>query len=85
MFDRNCVFILFARSAADLARRFDRAADAVAEGGRLWIIWPKKTSAIASDLTQNQVRQFGLARQWVDYKIAAIDPTWSGLAFARRK
>jgi len=36
------------------------------------------------DVSQNTIRAFGLAAGWVDYKIAAIDATWSGLCFARR-
>ena len=55
------------------------------EPGALWIVWPKKASGIAADLDQSAVRAFGLARGLVDYKIAAIDETWSGLCFARRK
>jgi hypothetical protein len=51
----------------------------------IWIIWPKKTSTVSSDLTQQEVRQTGLAAGLVDYKICAIDATWSGLLFTRRK
>jgi len=61
------------------------ASHAVAEGGRLWIAWPKRAARVASDLTQNEVRAFGLAARWVDFKISAIDATWSGLCFARRQ
>lgn len=53
--------------------------------GSLWICWPKKTSPLASDLTQQRVRDVGLASGLVDYKIAAIDATWSGLKFTRRR
>jgi hypothetical protein len=79
------VVVLFAKSAADLRRRFPAAARALAEPGRLWIAWPKRTSALASDLTQAGVRRFGMERKLVDYKICAIDGTWSGLCFARRE
>jgi hypothetical protein len=51
----------------------------------LWILWPKKGSALESDLNERIVRETGLAAGLVDYKIAAIDATWSGLKFARRK
>jgi CheY-like chemotaxis protein len=78
------VVVLFVRSRADLARRFPAAARATADPGRLWIAWPKKTSRVQSDLSEPDVRGFGLARHWVDYKICAIDSTWSGLCFARR-
>jgi CheY-like chemotaxis protein len=77
--------LLFSRSRADLERRFARAADALGEHGKLWLIWPKKTSGVRSDLSEPAVRAFGLARGWVDYKICAVDATWSGLLFSRRK
>ena len=51
----------------------------------LWIIWPKQASGVATDLTQPVVRQTGLAAELVDYKVAAIDATFSGLKFALRK
>jgi hypothetical protein len=76
--------LLFARSRSELERRFPSATRALAPDGGLWIAWPKKTSSAASDLSQATVRAFGLARGFVDYKICAIDSTWSGLLFARR-
>jgi CheY-like chemotaxis protein len=79
------VGLLFVRSKADLARRFPAAAKAMGEPGALWIVWPKKASGVAGDLDQASVRDFGLTAGLVDYKIAAIDATWSGLCFARRK
>jgi CheY-like chemotaxis protein len=78
------VLLLFARSQAELERGFPGAEAGLADGGKLWICWPKKASAVDSDLTQNVVRAFGLARAFVDYKISSIDSTWSGLCFARR-
>jgi CheY-like chemotaxis protein len=79
------VGLLFARSKADLARRFPGAAKAMADPGALWIVWPKKPSGLQTDLDGNAVRAFGLGSGLVDYKIAAIDETWSGLCFTRRK
>jgi hypothetical protein len=78
------LIVLFARSRADLQRRFPTAARALAEGGRLWIAWPKQASGVRTDLTQAGVRAHGLGSGFVDYKICAIDETWSGLCFARR-
>jgi hypothetical protein len=79
------VGLLFARSRADLVRLFPATAKAMGDPGALWIVWPKKTSGVATDLDGNAVREFGLAAGLVDYKIAAIDAVWSGLCFARRK
>ena len=81
---KSDVVLLFVNSQTDLRRRWEGAARAVDSGGRLWIVWPKKSSGIVSDLGGNEIRAFGLARQWVDFKIAAIDSTWSGLCFSRR-
>ncbi len=50
---------------------------------RLWIMWPKKSGKV-SDLSQNTVRQIGLAAGLVDYKICSVDVTWSGLLFTRK-
>jgi hypothetical protein len=76
--------IWFTRSRNDLMRRIGAMASRTPKGG-LWIAWPKKTSALASDLSEATVRETGLAAGLVDYKICAVDATWSGLKFARRK
>jgi CheY-like chemotaxis protein len=53
--------------------------------GAVWMIWPKKTSPLASGLTQQEIRDSGLAHGLVDYKVCAVDADWSGLLFTRRK
>ena len=76
--------LLFVDSAAALKSRFEAATASVDDGGGLWIMWPKKASGVQTDLSEAAVRKFGLDREWVDYKICAVDETWSGLQFARR-
>jgi hypothetical protein len=78
------VTLWFVRSLAVLADGIERMA-AIAGDGRLWVCWPKKASGIVTDVTQNEVRSRGLATGIVDFKICAIDATWSGLCFTRRK
>jgi hypothetical protein len=77
--------LLFARSLAELRRRFAAAERLLGERGALWICWPKKASGVATEIAEPDVRAFGLAAGWVDYRICAVDATWSGLLFARRK
>lgn len=79
------VAVLFVSSQAELVRDFCPMAKALPERSALWIAWPKKASGVKSDLNDNVVREFGLGLGWVDYKVCAIDETWSGLCFARRK
>ena len=79
------VGLLFASSKAELVRRFPAARRAMAQPCALWLCWPKQASGVATDLDGNRVREFGLAVGLVDYKVAAVDATWSGLCFARRR
>jgi hypothetical protein len=51
----------------------------------IWIAWPKKASGVTTDLSESIVRETGLASGLVDYKICAIDATYSGLKFTRRR
>jgi hypothetical protein len=78
------VTLWFLGSLADLRSGIDRMGE-IAGDGRLWICWPKKASGIVTGVTQNKVRSTGLATGLVDFKICAIDATWSGLCFTRRK
>jgi hypothetical protein len=77
--------MLFSPSVAEFERDFAGAKAAIAPGGTLWICWPKKASGAQSDLDQAQVRRYAMDRGLVDFKVAAIDSTWSGLRFSRRK
>lgn len=51
----------------------------------LWVSWPKKASKVETDLTEQDFRDQILPLGWVDTKVCAIDETWSGLKFLRRK
>ena len=81
---RRDLAIWFVQSLRELEERIDRFAAQVGTGG-LWIAWPKQASEMKTDVTQTMVRKLGLAAGLVDYKICAIDDTWSGLKFATRK
>jgi hypothetical protein len=75
--------IWFVGTRKELAGRIAQVADAMGDG--LWIAWPKQASKLVTDLTGNVVRETGLTHGLVDYKVCAIDETWSGLKFARRR
>jgi len=79
------VVIWFVKKRAELISRIGSAKKAIADGGSIWVAWPKKSSGVPSDLSEAVVRTTGLKAGLVDYKICAIDDTWSGLKFARRK
>jgi hypothetical protein len=79
------VIILFVKGRSDLKTIGVAMRRMPAEGGMLWVAWPKKASGIATDLSEDFVRGAGLAIGLVDTKVCAIDDTWSGLRFSRRK
>ena len=80
------VVILFAMRFSRLKKEFEKAMGLLpADGGMLWVSWPKKAAKMDTDLDENIVRDHGLARGMVDTKVCAIDETWSGLRFSRRR
>lgn len=70
---------LFVTRAADLARRLEPLRAAIFPDGVLWVSWPKKTSGVATDVTEDVVRALALPRGLVDVKVCAVDAVWSGL------
>ncbi len=56
----------------------------LSKSGQLWISWPKKTSGVDSDLSDNVIRLIGIDSGLVDVKVVAIDEIWSGLKFVYR-
>ena len=79
---KNLDFILlFAKSRAGLELELLPAAKALAPAGMLWISWPKKSSGVPTDLTENVIRQGGLDVGLVDVKVCAVTDVWSGLKF----
>ena len=78
------IYICFARTAPELQAHLVGVSEA-AKRQTLWLAWPKKASGIRSELDGNVVRETGLRAGWVDFKVCALDDTWSGLAFKRRR
>lgn len=77
------LFLAFSATARELAAHLQAVAPLAARQ-TLWLMWPKKAAKTASDLDGNLVRITALAAGWVDYKVCAVDATWSGLACKRR-
>jgi hypothetical protein len=78
------VIVFFTRRRAELERRYDALKRALEPDGGLWVAWPKRASGVATDVTEDVVREIALARGLVDNKVCAIDETWSGLRLVYR-
>ncbi|HEY0528098.1 MAG TPA: DUF3052 domain-containing protein [Gemmatimonadaceae bacterium] len=76
--------IVFVTTRTKLEKRFEVLIERLTPAGMIWVSWPKKTSGVATELTENVVREISLRAGLVDVKVCAIDDTWSGLKFVRR-
>ena len=51
----------------------------------IWVSWPKKSSKVPTDLTEDVIREIALPMGLVDIKVCAVDEVWSGLKLVIRK
>jgi hypothetical protein len=77
--------ISFQSERAVLERRLPAILRGLRRDGAIWVAWPKKASKVPSDITEDVVRDVVLPIGLVDVKVCAIDDTWSGLRFVRRR
>ncbi|MEM1380064.1 MAG: DUF3052 domain-containing protein [Pseudomonadota bacterium] len=76
---------LFCPNLKALETKVAKALEKVADGGMLWVSWPKKSSPLYKDLTEDDLRRVILPMGYVDVKVCAVDADWSGLKFVKRK
>jgi hypothetical protein len=78
------VVVAFFTERSKLQQRLEALAEVIHPDGGLWIAWPKRSSGVETDITEDVVRELGLAGGLVDNKVCAIDDTWSGLRLVYR-
>jgi hypothetical protein len=78
------VIIAFFRTAAEIPARLPMLAQQIFPAGAIWAAWPRRAAGHTSDITDNIVREHGLALGLVDVKVAAIDEDWSALRLVWR-
>jgi hypothetical protein len=76
---------LFATSASKLKRKLEYYRKRIVPGGVIWVSWPKKSSGVKSDITEDPIRDVALPMGLVDVKVCAVDEVWSGLKLMIRK
>jgi hypothetical protein len=76
---------LFAVDRAALNKHLKAFRQKIAPNGVLWVSWPKKTSGVATDITEDRIREAALPIGFVDIKVCAVDEVWSGLKLMIRK
>ena len=76
---------VFTRSRSELLRQLRTSLGQIRQNGMIWVSWPKKSSGVPSQVTEDVVRELALPLGLVDVKVCAVDETWSGLKLVIRK
>ena len=76
---------LFVSERRILEKELKRLRGMLDDAGVLWISWPKKSSGVVTDITEDVIREVCLPLGLVDVKVCAVDETWSGLKLMIRR
>ena len=79
------VVIVFVTKQGELAKKIADVRPRMNPAAGLWIAWPKKSSGVVTDMTEQLIRDVALPTGLVDNKVCAIDETWSGLRLVIRR
>jgi hypothetical protein len=76
---------LFATDRARLAAALKSHRERLPGDAVLWVSWPKKSAKVATDITEDTIRELALPLGWVDVKVCAVSEVWSGLKLVVRR
>jgi hypothetical protein len=76
---------LFVTKQSKLAQQLKSLRALLRPDATVWVSWPKKSSKVLTDVTEDSIRAVALPMGWVDIKVCAVDTTWSGLKLVVRK
>jgi Protein of unknown function (DUF3052) len=76
---------LFTTSKVDLKQLLTSLRKKLRPDAAVWVSWPKKTSKVSTDITEDTIREVALPMGWVDVKVCAVSEIWSGLKLVVRK
>ena len=79
------VAVAFFTRRSVFERRLSALQRAIFPNASVWISWPKKSSGVPTDITEDVIREVALPTGLVDVKVCAVDDTWSGLKLMWRK
>lgn len=77
---------VFVTSRAVMQDKLRALRPLLAPSGFIWVSWPKKASKVATDITEDGIREVILPdTDLVDVKVCAVDAIWSGLKLMVRR
>jgi hypothetical protein len=82
---RTDIIHIFSTKKADLARMLTSVMKKMRPDAAVWVSWPKRSSGVPTDITEDTIRAVALPMGLVDVKVCAVDDTWSGLKLVIRR
>ena len=76
---------LFTSRRSKMQKKMSILRDKISDNGAIWVSWPKKSSGISTDVTEDVIREIALPLGFVDIKVCAVDDIWSGLKLMIRR
>lgn len=76
---------VFATESAFLNAVLSTMRQELAQDGFVWVSWPKKSSKVPTDITEDTIREIALPLGFVDIKVCSVSDVWSGLKLVIRK
>ena len=76
---------IFSTERARLTAALQRSLNRLKQDGMIWVSWPKKSSKVPTDITEDTIREVALPMGLVDVKVCAVDEVWSGLKLVVRR
>ena len=76
---------VFTTESAFLDAMLSKLRNELKQDGFVWVSWPKKSSKVPTDITEDVIREIALPLGFVDIKVCAVSEVWSGLKLVIRK
>lgn len=76
---------LFTPERRVLQQQLTRLRSLLRSDASVWVSWPKKASKVATDISEDTIREVALPLGFVDIKVCAVSEVWSGLKLVIRK
>ena len=83
--DATDIVHVFSTRREELQQKLVRYRERLKPAATVWVSWPKKSSKVPTDITEDKIRKLALPLGFVDVKVCAIDEVWSGLKLVVRK
>jgi hypothetical protein len=84
--DRNVdIAHLFVSRRSTLSQHLSKLRKTLGVEASIWVSWPKRSSKVPTDITEDTIREVALPLGFVDIKVCAVTDVWSGLKLVLRK